>query len=427
MFLTFNFTFCNYRINFLMRNMSRFLIVKEMIESTSTKDELFVVNVTIGWNEGIPNSNLSLETICNSTSSKGLCAGRDEEKNTSQITMIVTSLTLSVLILATVLGNVFVIAAILYDRNLFRLGNGLVLSLAVADLMVACLVMPLGALYEVHQQWTLGPELCDVWTSCDVLCCTASILHLLAIAVDRYWSVTYVDYVRKRNIRHIGAMIIIVWGIAFVVSFAPVFGWKDPDFLQRVQIEKRCLVSQDAAYQIFATCSTFYVPLIAIFVLYGKIYKVARKRIRNKPGVKLTVSQPKMTNLIPPPLTVELSAISEGSFCPSSYEPTCNGSSNKIAKEKHKKKSIETKREKKTAKTLAIITGLFVVCWLPFFVTALLMPLCQSCQPEDHVFSVFLWLGYANSLINPVIYTIFSPDFRVAFKRMLCKKSQPFR
>lgn len=83
------------------------------------------------------------------------------------------------------IGNVFVIAAILLERHLRSAANQLILSLAVADLLVACLVMPLGAVYEVAQRWTLGPELCDMWTSGDVLCCTASILHLVAIALDR--------------------------------------------------------------------------------------------------------------------------------------------------------------------------------------------------------------------------------------------------
>lgn len=78
------------------------------------------------------------------------------------------------------------IAAILLERNLQNVANYLILSLAVADLLVACLVMPFGAVYEVSHEWTLGPELCDMWTSSDVLCCTASILHLVAIALDRY-------------------------------------------------------------------------------------------------------------------------------------------------------------------------------------------------------------------------------------------------
>ena len=112
------------------------------------------------------------------------------------------------------IGNIFVIAAIVLERNLQCVANYLILSLAVADLLVAVLVMPLGAVYQVSfdylnggakfvakplassslmlllllqisMKWTFGPKLCDMWTSSDVLCCTASILHLVAIAWDR--------------------------------------------------------------------------------------------------------------------------------------------------------------------------------------------------------------------------------------------------
>lgn len=80
---------------------------------------------------------------------------------------------------------------------------------------------------------------------------------------------------------------------------------------------------------------------------------------------------------------------------------------------------LESKRERKAAKTLAIITGVFVMCWLPFFVMAITMPLLNV-SPPKYVFNVLLWLGYVNSMLNPIIYTIFSPDFRKAFKRLLC-------
>lgn len=90
---------------------------------------------------------------------------------------------LAIITIFTIIGNALVIAAILQERHLRSVGNYLVFSLAVADLMVACLVMPLGALVVVTGEWTLGARLCDLWTVADVLCCTASILHLLAIAM----------------------------------------------------------------------------------------------------------------------------------------------------------------------------------------------------------------------------------------------------
>ncbi|CAN7938886.1 unnamed protein product [Ixodes hexagonus] len=352
------------------------------------------------------------------------------------VVVVTVSILLCLVIVATVIGNIFVIAAILMERNLRTVSNYLVLSLAVADLMVACLVMPLGAVYEVTQEWVLAPELCDVWTCCDVLCCTASILHLLAIAVDRYWAVTCVDYMHQRDVRKVGSMIFLVWSVSFVVSIAPIFGWKDKDFHSRVLNEKKCLVSQDAAYQVFATCSSFYVPLVMVLLLYWRIFKVARQRIRHKPGAKavLIVHKEPSTSSAPPSNenTPHHGPMNLGDQPSSNGVKAVHGGIGRLLvltkrEKKHVGESIESRRERKAAKTVAIITGVFVMCWLPFFMMALVMALCDSCDPGKLLFSFFLWLGYANSMINPIIYTIFSPDFRNAFSRMLCGKKPTFR
>uniref|UniRef100_A0AAG5DHR8 G-protein coupled receptors family 1 profile domain-containing protein n=1 Tax=Anopheles atroparvus TaxID=41427 RepID=A0AAG5DHR8_ANOAO len=83
-------------------------------------------------------------------------------------------------------------------------------------------------------------------------------------------------------------MIFLVWFASVIVSLAPQFGWKDPEYLQRIE-QQKCMVSQNIAYQVFATCCTFYVPLFVILVLYWKIYQTARRRIhRRGPKVPAT-------------------------------------------------------------------------------------------------------------------------------------------
>jgi 5-hydroxytryptamine receptor 1 len=335
-----------------------------------------------------------------------------------------------------------------------------------------------------------------------------------------------VDYIHTRNSHRIGIMIVVVWSIALVVSLAPqIPQFKDPEYMYRIEVKKQCLVSQDVKYQIFATSSTFYVPLLVIFVLYWKIFQTARKRIRRRREMKgqvvlkvektnnnskvsknfltkrkflkmkkcstnkkssaaealvsslvmmegqstttmeiveeqdevqsngkqeettaFTITKPQTSTvqgnaevpLVSNNVSPEKSSSATTNNGSASHQshisdisrveiltkeiPPCPASVDKlIPSRREKKESLEAKRERKAAKTLAIITGAFVMCWLPFFILALLMPLCgDACTISDYIMSFALWLGYFNSTLNPVIYTIFNPEFRQAFKRILC-------
>ena len=84
-------------------------------------------------------------------------------------------------------------------------------------------------------------------------------------------------------------------------------------------------------------------------------------------------------------------------------------------------------KERKAAKTVGIIVGCFIMCWLPFFSCYLSGAFCVDCT-HPLVFTVFFWLGYCNSAINPCIYALFSKDFRYAFQKLLrCHCSRQHR
>jgi len=84
-------------------------------------------------------------------------------------------------------------------------------------------------------------------------------------------------------------------------------------------------------------------------------------------------------------------------------------------------KMSSTSHERKATKTLGVIMGAFTACWLPFFILALIKPFCydQTTCIAPWLSSLFLWLGYANSLLNPIIYARFNRDFRTPFKHIL--------
>ncbi|KAK7904876.1 hypothetical protein WMY93_017483 [Mugilogobius chulae] len=281
---------------------------------------------------------------------------------------------LALVTLATVLSNAFVIATIFLTRKLHTPANFLIGSLAVTDLLVSILVMPISIVYTVSKTWSFGQIVCDIWLSSDITFCTASILHLCVIALDRYWAITdALEYSKRRTMRRAAVMV----GVTSQ-------GSRGAD---------RVLVNTDQiSYTLYSTFGAFYVPTVLLIILYGRIYVAARSRIFKTPtasGKRFTTAQ-----------LIETSAGS--SLCSlnsdAQLHSTGGGSSPlyvnsvkvKLADSVVERKRLCAARERKATKTLGIILGAFIVCWLPFFVGTLVMAICKDCWFDPVLFDVLL-------------------------------------
>ncbi|KAL2085623.1 hypothetical protein ACEWY4_018943 [Coilia grayii] len=316
-------------------------------------------------------------------------------------------------------GNTLVILSVLSNRRLQTATNLFICNLAVADLLLSVCVLPFSATLEVLGCWPFGRLFCDVWAALDVLCCSASILSLCAIAVDRYVGVRHSLHYRSLVTRRRATLVLAcVWAVCVALSSPPLLGWKEP----RTPDTSVCTVTQDPSYALFSSLLSFYLPLGVVLSVYAQVYVVARRTTRClERGVKRE-RQPKGGGGGGGDGAAEvvLRIHRRGAVLGEEIA----GGTRKL----HARMLQRFAREKKAAKTLAMVVGVFVLCWLPFFIVLPLGKymnvgqkgaLFPMLKPTETVFKVVFWLGYSNSCINPFIYPCSNREFRRAFMKLL--------
>ncbi|XP_012535826.2 octopamine receptor beta-3R isoform X2 [Monomorium pharaonis] len=337
------------------------------------------------------------------------------------------------IIVTALLGNALVIASVRRHRKLRVPTNRYVVSLAMADLLVAVCAMTFNASVELSGKWLLGSIMCDVWNSMDVYFSTASILHLCCISVDRYYAIVRpLEYPAIMRTVTVTAMLCSAWTLPALISFIPIcMGWYTTQ--QHLDFRRKnpqiCMFVVNLPYALISSCVSFWIPGVVMIIMYCKIYKEA---IRQRAALSRASSSTVLNN-------VYLRRSSGGSRHPSrtshqlllhpsdasdygrplSYRSSAaelnveNGTS-------IRQQTKSWRAEHKAARTLGIIMGAFLLCWLPFFIWYLTTSLCgEACYVPDTVVSVLFWIGYFNSALNPLIYAYFNRDFRDAFKDTL--------
>nr|XP_040054015.1 adenosine receptor A2a-like [Gasterosteus aculeatus aculeatus] len=294
-----------------------------------------------------------------------------------------------------VAGNVLVCWAVCLNSNLQSITNFFVVSLAVADIAVGLLAIPFAI--------TISTGFCADFFGCLFIACfvliltQSSIFSLLAIAVDRYIAIK--DPLRYNSLvtgQRAKCVITLCWVLSVGIGLTPMLGWNRgwnstaavgskicPEGLTECLFEE--VVTMDyMVYFNFFGC--VLVPLAIMLVIYTNIFMAARRQLRLM-GSKV------------------VHAPSPGEMA-SARSPRST-----LQKEVH------------AAKSLAIIVGLFAMCWLPLHIINCFNYLCRNCgRAHIWVMNIAIILSHANSVVNPFIYAFHMLEFRETFWRILYQR-----
>ncbi|XP_026197590.1 trace amine-associated receptor 1-like [Anabas testudineus] len=291
--------------------------------------------------------------------------------NTPSTICVLLYICLGSLSVVIVCGNLFIIISIIYFKQLHTPTNSLILSLAVADLLVGVLLFPFSTRFTVSSCLYRENSFCKARSSFDVTLSTASILNLCCISIDRYYAVCHpLTYRTKMNFHVVVIMILVSWTVSVLVAVG--------FLVARLHYEKcegACLRDVLLA-NILVPIFSFYLPVIIMLCIYLKIFLVAQRQARSIRNI------------------------------------TCQST---------KSGATVSRMERKATKTLATVLGGFLMCWTPIF-------LCFSFQLLNNVsipaavYETLNWFALSNSMLNPFIYAFFYSWFRAAFKIIVSGK-----
>ncbi|XP_064186082.1 5-hydroxytryptamine receptor 2B [Anguilla rostrata] len=325
------------------------------------------------------------------------------------------SLLMVAVIVPTIGGNILVILAVALERKLQNATNYFLMSLAVADLLVGLLVMPIALVTVLFNSgWPLPGYLCPIWLFLDVLFSTASIMHLCAISLDRYIAI-------KRPIQHSQyksrskalAKITVVWLISIgIATPIPIKGLRNFHFPNNVTfVNDACVLKPESFRDFikFGSLVAFFIPLTIMMV----IYLLTIRALRRKACLLRSRAFRRTARPAAPP--------APGPH-PHPAPPSPEDVPLRRMSTMGKRSMQNLSNEQRASKVLGIVFLLFVVMWCPFFITNVTSALCDTAcdgAAVARLMEIFVWVGYVSSGINPLVYTLFNRTFREAFARYI--------
>jgi dopamine D1-like receptor len=294
----------------------------------------------------------------------------------------------------------------------------------VADLIVGFVVMPTATLHDMSNNvWFLGQVYCDIWHSMDVFASTASILSLLVIALDRYAAISDpIHYQNKWLTRNWSIYITGIWICSAFISFPAIAYWRLGTTKNAYSSSKNnghlmylCEFTDDVVYLVFSSLVSFYIPLPVMIFIYIRIYRTATRQMqfhlagqkafmKSSDGAEsaLRIHRGRYNSLMPNAdadlamvyVQAKPDALQQCSNC--KQDQTNPNRMQLLAKLKPMKTLRKFSHDQKAATTLGILMGVFMCCWLPFFVYNVMTGIFKT-ESRAYLHAIFTWLGYINS------------------------------
>ncbi|KAG3263615.1 histamine receptor H3, partial [Ictidomys tridecemlineatus] len=309
--------------------------------------------------------------------------------------------------------------------------------------------IPLYVPYVLTGRWSFGRGLCKLWLVVDYLLCTSSVFNIVLISYDRFLSVTRaVSYrAQQGDTRRAVRKMALVWVLAFLLYGPAILSWEYLSGGSSIP-EGHCYAEFFYNWYFLITASTleFFTPFLSVTFFNLSIYLNIQRRTRLRlDGTREAGPEPPpeaQSSPPPPPPgcwgcwpkghgeAVPLhssGSSSRGNERPRSLKRGSKPSASSASLEKRMKmvsqsitQRFRLSRDKKVAKSLAIIVSIFGLCWAPYTLLMIIRAACHGHCIPDYWYETSFWLLWANSAVNPVLYPLCHYSFRRAFTKLLC-------
>ena len=320
----------------------------------------------------------------------------------------------STMTVVTLSGQILVFLTIYFDKRLQTPTNYYIISLACADFLISILSMPVWTIYTTLNYWPFSQLLCDFWNSLDYALCLISMHTIGFISIERYRSVsnplTHKIYLTAKQMR---MYLIGIWITDFTIW--TVFIFMTQRYYAPIRNPKDCGVAYitEPILAISWGVLMLTLPVAITAIIYILIFRIAQragvmnvKISKSKSGISFTNSVDMASEG-----TVNASLDKESNNQKKDGSNSMNNISTKGTKEE---------KERKAVKTIALLLATFAICWLPMGALFIAEGIAPGYLDISWMIAGY-WLGYANSMLNPVCYAIGNPVFKESLSKYLCK------